>query len=883
MAEKKKLAIIDGKSVFYRGYYAMGYLSTSDGIPTGGVYGFATMALELLKKLKPDYVCVAWDKPKTNIRRRLELYPDYKAGRKPAPPDFYEQIPLLHELLAAFNWPLYELDDYEADDIMYGLAKKADAEGLETMLITSDLDALQGISESTHVYVLKKGFSNIERFDEKAFEDKYKIRIDQFLDLKSLKGDSSDNIPGVPGIGEKTACELLQKYGTLEYILENVETLDIKESVRKKIKEGSSLAILSKNIAQLYDDAPISLDLSSMDVSVLDTAKLKAILKRLEFKTMLRTLPEFMQHKDVAQASDEKKNTPNSFEIDESIEVKIIDHESKLGELQKLDKNELFVWLQKTGESNGVIIIADKSTTCIIDTTDNLLSNKDVVEVISGANIVGYDTKAILKEVLKIGVKDATVRHDLLVAEFIISSIRKVSSYVDLIEERLGLTLPEEIFNNIAEAQNARFVIDTMKKVYLLQSEEMAELTGILFTAEQIDFPVLPVLARLENYGIGVDLSFFDSFKVRLENTISDIEQTIYGYADEEFNIASSKQLSDILFQKLELPTFSIKKGKSGYYSTASDALQKIYDTHPIIGYIETYRELTKLLSTYVIPLPKLIATDGRLHTNFSLVVAQTGRLSSYDPNLQNIPVRTEVGREIREAFVARPGYLFVSADYSQFELRVAAAMSGDEKMIEAFNSDSDIHIETAALIHGVPKEAVTKEMRYAAKAVNFGVLYGQGVHGLSEGTGLSYKEAKEFIDKYFLVRPKLKEMMQKFKEQAIERGYVESFMGRRRYTPDANSNNYIVQQAAIRAAINMPIQGTAADLTKLAMVKLAKKLPEEATQVLQIHDSIMVECREEDAENVSDIMKDIMENIYPKLPVKLKVDVSVGKKWSDL
>lgn len=883
MAQKKKLAIIDGKSVFYRGYYAMGYLSTSDGTPTGGVYGFATMALELLKKLKPDYVCVAWDKPKTNIRRRLELFPDYKAGRKPAPPDFYQQIPLLHELLTAFNWPLYELDDYEADDIMYGLAKRADAEGLETMLITSDLDALQGISDSTHVYVLKKGFSHIERFDEKAFEEKYKIKTTQFLDLKSLKGDSSDNIPGIPGIGEKTACELLQKYGTLEYILKNIDTIDVKEGIRKKIQNGRELALLSKKIAQLYDDAPIPLDLPSMDVSVLDTAKLKELLKRLEFKTMLHILPSFMQHNDAEETPKTTKNVQPSFTNNEDVELHLLDTKAKLKLLNSLDRKELFVWLHTNSKQKDTMIVADKKTTCVVDTDEHALSHTEVQQLLNDASIIGYDTKTLIKELLKNNVDNTTVKHDLLIAEFVILSTKKISSYIDLVEYKLNTTLTNDIFENISDPKNAKIICETLKRIYLLQSEQMAELTGLLYTTEHIDFPVIPVLAKLENYGIGIDVSFFDSFQARLENSISDIEQTIYGYADEEFNIASSKQLSDILFQKLKLSSSGIKKGKSGYYSTASDALQKIFETHPIIGYIETYRELTKLLNTYVIPLPKLVGPDGRLHTNFSLVVAQTGRLSSHDPNLQNIPVRTEVGREIREAFVAKDGYVFVSADYSQFELRVAAAMSGDEKMIQAFNNDRDIHIETAALIQGIPTEIVTKEMRYAAKAVNFGVLYGQGVHGLSEGTGLSYNEAKDFIDKYFTVRPKLKEMMQNFKQQATERGYVETFMGRRRYTPDAKSNNYIIQQAAIRAAINMPIQGTAADLTKLAMIELAKILPKGAAQVLQIHDSIMVECREEDAEAVGKMMKQTMENIYPDLGVNLKVDVSIGKNWGEL
>ncbi|NBX97489.1 hypothetical protein EBQ81_01310 [bacterium] len=387
----------------------------------------------------------------------------------------------------------------------------------------------------------------------------------------------------------------------------------------------------------------------------------------------------------------------------------------------------------------------------------------------------------------------------------------------------------------------------------------------------------------MERAGIKIDPSFFATFSSNLEGRISDIEQTIYGYADQEFNISSPSQLSEILFVKLGLPTNVTKKGKAGHYSTAVDVLDKLKDTHPIIDCIQNYREYTKLKSTYVDTLPKLADAHDRVHTTFNLTIAATGRLSSIDPNLQNIPVRTELGREIRKGFIAEPGNVFVSADYSQFELRIAAAMSGDEGMITAFNNDRDIHTETAALIQGIDPKDVTKEMRYAAKAVNFGILYGQGTFGLASGTGISMVEAKDFIDKYFAVRPKLKDMITKFRGQADKRGYVETLLGRRRPTPDAKSPAYMVREGAFRAAVNMPIQGTAADLTKMAMTAVNPLLPKGATQLLQIHDSILVECHEADAEAVGKLLKDTMENIYPDLGVKLRVDVSTGKNWGEL
>lgn len=892
------MAIIDGKSVFYRGYYAMPNLSTKDGTPTGGVYGFAAMSIELIKKLKPDYVAVAWDKPKTNIRKRLEIYPEYKAGRKPAPPDFYAQIPILHDMLKAFGWPLYEIDDYEADDIMCTLAKKADKEGIETMLITSDLDALQCIGKHTHVYALKKGFSNIERFDIEYFEHKHGIEVEQFLDLKSLKGDSSDNIPGVPGIGEKTAVQLLQEHRTLDGIYENLAL--IKESVRKKLEAGKDSAYMSREVARLYDDVAVPLNLKDMDTRDLDVHALKVLLTQLEFRSLLRALPDYMQVVD-GDGHVELPGLQAAAGDIKPLKKVIISSESELKALKLADEMVLHSFAAGAhGRDPKLIILADGVTAYVLDLAK--LDKKAVAAKLGELKgVVGYDIKASLKVLLDLGLQDLPkVIHDVHVGAYLINSIRRETTLTELAFTDLGYESsnlddlpPEDLTERAGE------LAAVIRALHDFQAESMSELTKLITLSDEVEWPVIPVLARMEYEGIGLDIKYLAKMGEELADMISDIEQTIYGYADAEFNISSPGQLSDVLFEQLKLPTSSallklqdpdyagqpwnVKKGKTGNYSTATDVLQRLKGLHPIIECIEQYREYTKLKSTYVDTLPKQADENSRVHTTFNLTIAATGRLSSIDPNLQNIPVRTELGKKIRTGFVAKPGHVFIGADYSQFELRLAASLSGDEGMIKAFNEDQDIHVLTAASVMNIKPEEVTKEMRYRAKAVNFGIMYGQGPHGLAAGTGMSFAEAREFIAKYFLIRPKLRAYIENLREQAVKKGFVETLLGRRRPTPDAQSSNHMVREGALRAAVNMPIQGTAADLTKLAMVRVQEKLPEGADMLLQIHDSIMIECPEKEADSISKILVEVMEKVYPDLGVKLKVDVDSGKNWGEI
>ena len=880
----KRLVIIDGKSVFYRGYYAMPGLSTADGTPTGGVYGFAALSLELIKQLEPDYVCVAWDKRGTNIRRRLAIYPDYKAGRKPAPPDFYAQIPILHELLAAFSWPLYEFDDYEADDIMATLDKQAEQHGdIETYLITSDLDALQILDQNTYLYALKKGLTNIDKFDIPAFEKRYGIRIGQFLDLKSLKGDSSDNIPGVPGVGEKTAVKLLQQFETLDGVYDNL--WQIKDSLRRKLEAGKESAYMSRELARLFTDAPVKLDLAAMDVRDLDTAKLRELLEKLEFRSLLRKLPQHMRD----GASEVARNDILAPAVEISGD-KVIPMLVMAPEL-------LVIW-----DGDTVWLSHEKGKVACLPLTK-------ASAILAEASIVGHDTKEFFKALLSAGCQQLPiVKHDTAQGSFLLNPLRKSRALADLA--------------GVESLDDPRLVMAALWVVYEQQKSALVEQADLQQVAQTMDFPLINVLAQMEFRGIKIDASKLEKMNKSLAQEIAAVQQNIYDMVGYEFNVSSPAQLASALFDKLLLPTVGIKKGKTGY-STNQKELDKLRGQHPIIELVERFRELSKLQNTYVAALPEQTDANGYIHTTFNQDVTATGRLSSTNPNLQNIPIRTELGRQIRDAFVPAPGNVFVNADYSQFELRLAAVMAGEKQMIEDFNTDVDIYAKTAAEVYNVPINEVTPTQRRRAKVVNFGVLYGMSQHGLAAAANMSYGEAQHFIDEYYRIRPHIKEFMERTIRQAHEDGFVQTLFGRRRPTPDVRSNNFAVRSAAERAAANMPIQGTEADLMKLAMLAVEKRLipaadadllpsetgkfeknefalPERQVssgsksistykntplgyQILQIHDSIMVECPRQNAEIVSKMLVETMENIYPQLGIKLKVDVKIGNNWGEV
>lgn len=818
-------------------------LSTEDGTPTGGVYGFASLALEIIRRLEPDYVAVAWDKPKTNIRKRLELLPTYKAGRKPAPADFYAQIPILHEFLDALGWPLYELDDYEADDIMATLAYEAEQQGIETILVTSDLDALQSISPHTQVYELKKGVSNIDRFDPRRFEEKYGLRVDQFLDFKALKGDSSDNIPGVPGVGEKTAADLLQRFETLDAVYEHLQ--DIKPAVRAKLEAGRNSAYLSKKVAKLWTDAPVPLDLEALDVTSYDGERLREILTRLEFRSLVARLPKNGE----AQTS-----APDNTASIEAATLVACNSATRalLTMAQELvvvvDGDELLVSAEKNQ--------ATRVTASYIRT------------ILPTQQVVTFGAGELFHWLLQHNIDELpTLKHDVRQAAFLLNPLRRSTALADVVA---------------AEALSPEQAICAIWRLYAEQTEKLAAVPRLNHVAQRIDFPLTAVLARMEHRGIILDTASLDDMNKKLTQEISNIQTTIHDMVGYEFNIASPAQLAEALFTKLQLPTIDIKKGKTGY-STSQKELNKLRGKHPIVEQIEQFRELTKLQNTYVEALPKLVDDESRIHTTFNQDVTATGRLSSTDPNLQNIPVRTSRGREIRQAFVPHQGNVFVNADYSQFELRLAAVMAGEQSMIDAFNSGADIHAKTASDVYGIPIDAVTKSQRRAAKVINFGVLYGMSSHGLAVAAGMTFAEAKRFIDEYFQLRPRLRQYIDNTIQQAHDQGYVETLFGRRRPTPDVKSSNFVVRSSAERAAANMPIQGTEADLMKLAMLAVEQKLDGLGWQVLQVHDSILVETPQRHVEKVAQLLVDTMEQIHPELGIALKVDVSVGRNWGEV
>jgi DNA polymerase I len=841
---KKRLAVIDGKSVFYRGYYSMPGLALADGTPTGGVYGFTSLAIELIKKIKPDYVAVAWDKKGTNIRKRLEIYPEYKAGRKKAPDDFYAQIPILYELLDAFGWPLYEMDDYEADDIMGSFARQASEKGVETCLITSDLDALQLINDDVKVYALKNGLSNLEEFDVAYFESKYGLNVHQFLDLKSLQGDSSDNLPGVPGVGPKTGIELLQKYSSLDGIYNNLD--EIKPNVAKKLADGKDKAYMTKELARIWSEAPIELNWDVADVNDTDLDKVAEILKRLEFSSLVRRLPVHMQRNEVVEAKEKtetnlvEQNWPDIIKLNSPIILDIFDNQ---------------LWLS-----------TDSKT---FSRTD--INNLDIafVYVLSSATVISYDSKILYHKLKTFGIEvQFKAIYDIHQAEFLINSLSRDRS----LETLSGMKLDDD----------PQIIIAAMWTVYGQQSKILSDDEKLKRIAYEFDFPLTYTLFQMEDRGIKIDSKFLNNMSEELDAEYKSLEQEIYSMVGYEFNIASPMQLSEVLFTKLQLPTMGIKKGKTGY-STGQKELDKLRGQHPIIELIERTRELAKLKNTYVDTLPKLADENGRVHTTFNQDVASTGRLSSTDPNLQNIPIRSELGRKIRRAFIPETGKVFVGADYSQFELRLAAVLSDDKELINDFNSDIDIHTKTASEAYGIPVDQVTKDQRRNAKVINFGVLYGMSPHGLVAATGMSFAEAKKFIEQYFTLRQPIRKYIDKTIDDAKTKGYVETYYGRRRPTPDVLSSNFMVRSSAERAAANMPIQGTEADLMKLAMLKVDAVIGDLGEQILQIHDSILIECPIENADKVAEILRDTMENIAPELGVKLKVDVNIGKTWEDL
>lgn len=782
----KRLVVIDGKSVFYRGYYAMGALSLKDGTPTGGVFGFAAIAMEIVKKLNPDKVVVAWDKAKTSISKRKAIFDGYKAGRVKPPEDFFAQIPLLRELIEGLNWGFLECDDYEADDIIGTLGREVtEWPDWEMYIISSDMDMLQVVNPRVKMYRLLKGFSEIEEMDVRAVEEKYGIKKAQFLDLKALKGDASDNIPGVPGVGEKTAVKLLGEYGSLAGIYENIEK--ITGATRKKLEVGKESAEMSYKLAKIMTDAPVLLE--DIPDFVVDKEKMRNALLKLEFSSLIRKFGLGEDGKADAvnlENNNEQKNAPiNEYLIEWDIKEK----------------------MHADGEFCKKVFETDK-----------------IWDLTQGA--------------------------------FLIDPLKPLET--------------GNLLRETTEEKNREFE---------RQWREFEKNPKLMDVMMNFDMPMVKVLYKMEDMGMKIDRGYFLKLREEFAKKTETLVKEIWELSGTEFNVNSPIRLSEVLFNKLGLPTDGIKKTTRGY-STGAKELNKLFDKHPVIAKLVEYREAAKLLSTYINPILSMADENDRVHTTYTQNVTATGRLSSVNPNLQNIPVRSEEGKKIKEGFVADEGKVLISADYSQFELRLAAVLSNDTVLVKDFESGVDIHTKTASEAFNVAANEVTKEQRRAAKVINFGVLYGMSAKGLSEQTGMSLSEASEFIKRYFELRKPMKEYLDNVLKQAKEKGYVETAFGRRRPTPDVKSPNFAIRMAAERAAQNMPIQGTEADLMKRAMTAMDAELPEGARLVAQVHDSLTVECNEEQAEEVIQIMKWVMENVAPELPIRLDIETEVGEKW---
>lgn len=913
MNARKKFVIFDGHALLHRGYHAIPYLSTKDGTPTNGVFGFTTMMLSALRELKPDYVAVGWDLPGKTFRH--DIYPDYKGTRAKIDQDLIDQIPVTRDLIETFNMPLVEAEGYEADDVIGTLAKKYQ-DKLDIFIVTGDMDELQLVSPTTKVYTLRRGFSDTVTYDEAAVEAKYGVTPEEFIVFKALKGDPSDNIPGVVGIGDKTATELVSKYKTLEGIYHNLD--EIKPAVRTKLEHGKQQAELSYELAQIKRDVPLSFNLKDAALHDFDRKKVYDLFHKLEFRSLLSKLPSqklvdsggAQQTLFSAEAAAEKVNRDHL----KSVKYVCVDTEAALEKLAaSLQKQKEFAFDTETdrldvinanlvgmsfcweeGEAYYIPVGHQEgsqlSLKIVLDKLQPILENRQI-------NKVGHNIKFDYEVLKRYDITLGTIGFDTMVAAFLLNPIGRAQTLSELAYGELGISMIEitELigqkgknqldFSHVPIEKATQYGAedaDLSWRLYKKLAHQLKTLPELNKLAQKAEWPLVEVLGDMEVAGVLIDLEFLQKFSKEINANLSVIEEDIWKKAGDKFNISSTQQLKVILFDKLKLQSENLKKIKTGV-STAAKELEKMRGTHPIIDLIFEYREVMKLKNTYVDTLPKLVnPTTGAIHTSYNQTIAQTGRLSSANPNLQNIPVRSALGREIRKAFIAGQGNILVSADYSQIELRLAAELAGDQQMIKAFEDGADIHVLTAAEMFHVDPKDVTKEQRYAAKTINFGVLYGMNPHGLSVATGLDMTQAKEFIERYFEVRRGVAEYIEGIKRQAREKGYTETLYGRRRPCPDVRSSNYVVRAAAERAAVNMPLQGTAADMMKLAMIAVHYKLPIGAQMILQIHDELIVECPEHMEKEVAGTLKAEMTGVA-KFEVPIEVGISSGKSWGEL
>ncbi|MFG6119055.1 DNA polymerase I [Thalassobacillus sp. B23F22_16] len=873
-----KLVLIDGNSIAYRAFFALPLLNNDKGIYTNAVYGFTTMLLRILEEDQPDHILVAFDAGKTTFRHKT--YGDYKGGRQKTPPELSEQFPVLKELLDAFSIPHYQLEQYEADDIIGTLSQSAEKKGWDVNVISGDKDLLQLVSDHIDVTLTRKGISNVEKYDPAFLADKMGIRPDQVIDLKALMGDNSDNIPGVPGVGEKTAVKLLKQFDTLENLYENIT--EVKGKLKEKLENHKDDAFMSKQLVTIKRDSPVTIGLEDLTYEGYSNRDVSNIFKDLGFQSLLGRVDGSDQ-----QAEEAAEELPE-------IEV---EHVTELTDEVLTGTEAIFVEMlhenYHQAEIEGIAIVnKDKNYFIPVD----IAAESDVFcEWAKNAQKRKwvFDAKRTVVALLRKGIHLKGVDFDLLLASYLINPSEN-NHDIPSIAHRMGETsvqYDEEVYGRgakIKRPDDEKLAEHMARKATLLYKlkdkvEEQLKDNHQLELYHDLEMPLALILGEMEHLGVQVDVDRLKDMGEELRTRLKEIEEQVYDLAGETFNLNSPKQLGPILFDKLGLPV--IKKTKTGY-STSADVLEQLEDKHEIIPKILIYRQLGKLQSTYIEGLLKVVDNDThKIHTRFNQALTQTGRLSSTDPNLQNIPIRLEEGRKIRQAFIpSKPGWVMFASDYSQIELRVLAHIAQDEKLIAAFKEGRDIHTQTAMEVFKVEAEAVTGEMRRHAKAVNFGIVYGISEYGLSQSLSITRKEAKEFIDRYLESYPGVKVYMEETVRNAKQTGFVTTFMNRKRFLPDLTSRNFNRRNAAERTAMNTPIQGSAADIIKKAMIDLHHRLDEEkleANLLLQVHDELILEAPEEEIEQLKKIVPDVMENTV-ELDVPLKVDSSYGPTWYD-
>lgn len=872
-----KLVLIDGNSLSFRAFYALPLLSNHAGIHTNAVYGFAMLLEKIIKEEKPNHFLVAFDAGKTTFRH--SKYSEYKGGRQKTPPELSEQFPYIRQLLDAYHIKRYELDNYEADDIIGTLSRQADEADFETIIITGDRDLTQLATDNVTIYYTKKGVTDVDHYTPEFIAEKYQGLVPkQIIDMKGLMGDTSDNIPGVAGVGEKTAIKLLNQFESVEGVYEHIEEVTAKK-LKKKLINSKDDALMSKDLATINVHSPVEVSLEDTKLTLQDdTAEKIELFKKLEFKQLLA---------DIDTSSNNEEVIDKTFEIEQ--------------DFQNVDFNDLneaviHFELEGTNYLKDAILKFGFYTNHqhVVINADDVKDYKNLVQWLEDKNTtkIVYDAKKTYVSAHRLGINIENIEFDVMLASYIIDpsrSIDDVKSVVSLygqnyVKDNITVFgkgkkhhIPEESILN----EHIASVTEAISAVTPIMKSQLEDYNQIELLKD-LELPLARILSEMEEIGIYTDINDLKEMEFEIQKKLDVLISNIHESAGEAFNINSPKQLGVVLFETLQLPV--IKKTKTGY-STAVDVLEKLQGEHPIIDDILEYRQLSKLQSTYVEGLQKVISKDHRIHTRFNQTLAQTGRLSSVDPNLQNIPIRLEEGRKIRKAFKpTSKDSVILSADYSQIELRVLAHITQDESLKHAFINGHDIHTATAMKVFNVESDQVDSLMRRQAKAVNFGIVYGISDYGLSQSLGITRKKAKAFIDDYLASFPGVKQYMSDIVKDAKAQGYVETLLHRRRYIPDITSRNFNLRSFAERTAMNTPIQGSAADIIKLAMVKFSEKIKEtkyHAKLLLQVHDELIFEIPKSEVEDFSKFVEEIMEQALV-LDVPLKVDSNYGATWYD-